>query len=278
VDALVARNSRGAPTALLFSHACHPTTLGGDNLEITAEWPGFACESIRAETGIMPFFLQGCCGNINPHPRGTFEHARRHGETIADAALEALDSAEPLQSPEIGHREASVDLPLSPPPTREECDRNIAHWEAQLDAENKGGHRGRILHAEGLRDFAIYERFIARQEKPNLHKSFHLQLLNLGGARILGMPAEMFVQYQLDFQRQASGPLLALAYTNGVHAYMPTAADYPFGGYEVDGSHRYYGTLMYAPESESLIREAAYQMLEVKDPDRSAYGIEEPRP
>jgi hypothetical protein len=107
----------------------------------------------------------------------------------------------------------------------------------------------------------------------NHQKPFTMQLLELGGARILGMPAEMFVQYGLDFAAQASGPLLALAYTNGVHGYLPTAADYPYGGYEVDGAHRYYGTLMYAPACEGLVRAAAYELLGVRGPDTTPYSV-----
>ena len=274
VDVLAVNDSRGAPRAILFSHACHPTTLSGDNLEITADWPGFACEAVRRATGAMPFFLQGCCGNINPHPRGTYELARRHGETIAGAALEAVNPASCKLTEDVRFREVAVDLPLNPPPPVEECERNVAHWQAQVESEKKSGNVGRILHAEGLRDFAAYERVIAGEEDPKLTRAFHIQALDFGGLRILGLPAEMFVQYQLDFSQQSDGPVIALGYTNGVHGYVPTAADYPFGGYEVEGSHRYYGTLSYAPASELLIRDAAYDLLEVEDPDRSAYRTE----
>ncbi len=271
VDVLSVRDCRGAPKALLFSHACHPTTLGGENLEITGDWPGFACDAIRRETRFMPLFLQGCAGNINPHPRGTYDIARQHGETIALTAILAADSGEQIPSEEVGFRELAVDLPLIPPPRVEDCDRTVAHWESQVAVERQAGNVGRILHAEGLRDFARYERSVAGHDKSKLRKAFNLQLLRIGAARILGMPGEMFVQYQLDFQRQARGPVFALGYTNGVHGYVPTAADYPFGGYEVDGAHRYYGTLMYAPESELLIRDATYDLLEVQNPDRTAY-------
>src|SRR2546423_449740 len=80
------------------THAGHPTTLGGENLEITADFCGYACGTVKRETDgrVMPFFLQGCCGNINPEPRGTFEHARAHGETLGEAALEAMGTAEEL--------------------------------------------------------------------------------------------------------------------------------------------------------------------------------------
>ena len=274
VDVISVHDDRGDPKAVLFSHACHPTTLGGDNLEITGDWPGFACESIRARAGIVPIFLQGCAGNINPHPRGSYENAKAHGETIADATLKALDSVEGGAADGVGYLERTVELPLIPPAPVEECDRNVAYWQAKVAEEEDAGDVGRILHAEGLLEFARFERSIAAPANPVLRKPFTIQAFNLSGIHVLGMPGEMFVQYQLDFQQQCEYCSLALGYTNGVHGYVPTAADYPFGGYEVDGSHRYYGTLKYAPESEFLIRDAAYELLEVDDPDRTAYRTE----
>jgi hypothetical protein len=275
VDVLAVRDSRGQPFALLFAHACHPTTLGGENLQITADFCGYACDYVRSETDetVLPLFLQGCAGNINPEPRSTFDDAQRHGIDLGAAALEALSDAEPLRSTELDFAETTIRLPLLPPPPLDQCEKNVAEWTEKAEAERTAGHQGRILHAAGLRDFAEYERQIAAQDSPTLETPFTLQRLTLGETQLLGMPAEMFVQYGLDFDRQASDPVFALAYVNGVHGYVPTAADYPYGGYEVDGAHRYYGTLMFTPDCERLIREAGYRLLGIEHPDWTPYSI-----
>jgi neutral ceramidase len=277
VDVLVVRDSRGAPVAVLFSHACHPTTLGGENLEITADFCGYACGSIRQEMGehIMPMFLQGCCGNVNPEPRGTFEDAERHGRTLGGAVLDAMDQAEPVNlgtPPHIEYMEAAVALPLIRPFT-DEMEKNLAHWTAQVEVERRGGNMGRIMHAEGLRDYFEYERRQLENVPASLEKPFTIQRTALGNVQLLGMPGEMFVQYRLDFKRQADGPVFALGFTNGVHGYVPTAADYPFGGYEVNLAHRYYGTLMFTPECEPLIRQTAYDLLGIRQPDMTPYTV-----
>lgn len=276
VRALVVLDSRGEPFALLFSHACHPTTLGGENLQITADYPGVACEVIREELGgrELPFFLQGCAGNINPHPRGAYEDAARHGQTLAAAALEAADEAQPLESGDLSFAEKTISLSVLPPPSIEQCDRNIAEWRQKLEAERAGGHQGRILHAEGLLTFSEYERRLATGEETVKELPFAIQRVSLGGLDLLGMPGEMFVQYGLDFERQSARPLLALGYTNGVYGYVPTAADYPHGGYEVDGAYRYYGLPMYTPDCEPLIRRAAYELLAIEKPDTTAYAVQ----
>lgn len=265
VDVVGVLDARGTPFALLFSHACHGTTLGGDNLQITADFCEAAYAKIRASSQgmVMPFFLQGCAGNINPHPRGSFEHARMHGTALADAALEAMAKASALKDPLVSFEASSVELPLVPPPPLEVCDRNIADWQEKLQEEERTGDAGRILHAQGMLDYARYERSMA-EGKAELKTNFTLQLINLHGVRILGMPAEVFVQYALDFDQQSNGPVITLGYTNGVHGYLPTAADYELGGYEVEIAHRYYGTLMFTPECERIVRQAAYRLLDIQ--------------
>ncbi len=90
VQVLCVNGADGRTFALLFSHACHPTTMGRDNRLLTADWPGAAVSRLKerfraesADTGIaadaLPFFLQGCCGDINPLRRGTWADVQHNG-------------------------------------------------------------------------------------------------------------------------------------------------------------------------------------------------------
>jgi hypothetical protein len=100
-----------------------------------------------------------------------------------------------------------------------------------------------------------------------------IQHLRLGDVNLLAFPAEMFVQYALDFEGQSlRKPTVVLGFTNGCWGYIPTAADYPLGGYEVDMAYRFYGTLMVSSECERLIREEVYAMLDVPYPDWTPYA------
>ena len=276
VRALVVRNSRGEPFAVAFSHACHGTTLGGDNRLTTADWCGSACEALRRETAgaVTPLFLQGCCGNINPHPRGSFEHARAHGETVALAVLEACDQAQPVRmcDPEdVDFEEKTIDLPQIPPGSRSECEARLADAHTELESARSGGDAGRILHAEGMVRYAELALSLCEADPATLRAPFTLQRLTIGGAHLIGMPAEMLVQYGLDFERQSPSPAMALGYTNGVHNYVPTAADYALGGYEVEAAHVYYNTLMFTDACEKRIRSAVYELLGLERPDWTPY-------
>ena len=116
---------------------------------------------------------------------------------------------------------------------------------------------------------------IYRTQRANapVHVFLHGGAWRSGMAKDYAFPAEMFVQYGLDFQAQSEKPVFALGFTNGVHGYVPTAADYPYGGYEVNNAHRYYGLLMFSPACERLIRQAVYELLGIEKPDWTPYTV-----
>ena len=61
-----------------------------------------------------------------------------------------------------------------------------------------------------------------------------LSSLHLGGVKLLHLPAEMFVEYQLRAQRlQPDHFVCTAAYGDGGPWYIPVKEEYPNGGYEV---------------------------------------------
>jgi hypothetical protein len=83
---------RGRPSIVLFSTAMHGTTLGQDNLSISAEWMGLAIAELERRRPRTRFvFLQGCGADQNPYrERATFDLVARHGDKAADAVESAL--------------------------------------------------------------------------------------------------------------------------------------------------------------------------------------------
>lgn len=275
VDVLSVAEPSGGTFALLFCHACHGTTLGGDNLRITADFCGYAADHVRRETegGMTPLFLQGCSGNINPFRRGTYISAAHNGRVLGQAALNAWRNASPLYDDEVlAYAESVVELPLQDPPSVEQCDASIAEWEAKLQQEKASGNMGAILNAEGMLAYHRYEREQARKGG-GLKAPFPIQVLTIGGAKFIGLPAETFVQYALDFDVQIDQPVFPLGCTNGALNYLPTAADFALGGYEVEYAHKYYNSLMYTPECEKLVRAKVYEMIGAENPDWTPYSV-----
>lgn len=275
VDVLSMSLPSGGTFGLLFSHACHGTTLGGDNLRITADYCGYAADHVRSESdgGITPLFLQGCSGNINPFRRGTYISAAHNGRVLGQAALNAWRNATALYEDEpLGYEERTIELPLNPPRATDLVDADMAEWEGKLQAEKAAGNMGAILNAEGMLTYLRHERELAATPE-GLTMPFPIQVLSVGGARFIGLPAEVFVQYALDFDVQTDQPVFPLGCTNGALNYLPTAADYAYGGYEVEHAHRYYNSLMFTSECEKLVRATVYDMIGIDKPDWTPYSV-----
>ncbi len=287
VQTVCVQRADGRTLALLFSHACHPTTLGGDNLQITAEWPGMAAEHLKNimnrdgdeggwAPGALPLFVQGCCGDINPYRRGAWDAIAEQGAQVGGAAHTArwnahsrYDDAQALYA-----GEETITLPLLPPPPIHDCDRFVAEAEAALERERaNGGNVGRLLQTEGMLNWARDARAIAAQPDAVNQQPFTIQHVMLGGIHLLGFPAEMFVRYQIDFSTQCQAPVLSLGFTNGCWGYLPTAAEYARGGYEVDTAYKYYGAQMFTPDCEQIVRAAVYRLLEIEAPDTIPFDL-----
>jgi len=91
----------GKVLAVLVNYACHAVVLGPDNLDYSADWPGFMRRRIEGELGGQAFFIPGAGGDINPYDdkqpltKDAFGVAQKTGETIADAAVRALRAKPP---------------------------------------------------------------------------------------------------------------------------------------------------------------------------------------
>jgi LmbE family N-acetylglucosaminyl deacetylase len=98
----------GKIRAVGVNYACHGVNLGPDNLEISADWPGYMRREIEQElgNGALCFFLQGASGDINPYldkqpvKEGGFAAAQESGHIIAAEALRILKRMRPAASAE----------------------------------------------------------------------------------------------------------------------------------------------------------------------------------
>ena len=84
---------------------------------------------------------------------------------------------------------------------------------------------------------------------------FLLSALHLDDHAFLSLPAEPFIDFQLYAQSLRPGRTVAVAaYGDGGPWYIPTRAEFPAGGYEVDFA-------FCAPESDALLRSALATLL-----------------
>ncbi len=93
----------GHVIALLVNYACHAVVLGPDNLQFSADWPGYMSRRIEQELGghAVSYFVPGAGGDINPYDDKTplaenaYAIAQRTGESMSDAVMKALSNKPP---------------------------------------------------------------------------------------------------------------------------------------------------------------------------------------
>jgi hypothetical protein len=247
----------GRPLATIFNYACHAVVMGGDNRLVSADWPGAAQRAIEAEIGGQAMFLQGCCGNINPRERATFDVVDRAGRDLAESVLSVLSGLKPVPDARLDLAFETVDLPVAHPITPDEAARIVKeNADALKDRESMALHQVHL--AQAYHDWAAD--ILARGGKGAESVPFEIMRLSLDDAYLIGLPGEVFVEYALQLKRMRPNVMVS-GYTNGNVGYVPTREAFAEGGYEVDLAYKLYAEQMFTPEVEQVILSAGTRLL-----------------
>lgn len=251
----------GRPSAVIFNYACHGVVLGGDNLEISADWIGAAREALEASGSIeTALFLQGCCGNINPPTHGAFDEVKRAGESVAKPLLDALATAKPIDDPKIKVAWKEVELPYMELPSEQELAQEITFRRIEIEKAQAGGasielkvHKAHLGWAQDALKMVV--------EGGPESVRVGLQAISIDGVVLATLPGEPFCEYGLEFRKATKSGVMPVGYANGNIGYIPTAEAYKEGGYEVDDAIKYYAVKMIGPGSEQIIVDAMKGLL-----------------
>jgi len=255
VDVLAVESTAGKPIAVLFSHAAHPVIVHGASTLISADYPGFAVQTLRSSIGreSVYLFAQGCCGNINAFPlRGGIDAAAAAGRDLGQAVVRAVQ-AQPavLAAGALKVVADELKLPLQSPPPVAVLRDQIAQ---EKDAERKARREKLLALAES-------------GQRPTMR--FPLRAFALGrDLCILGIAHDVFAEYH-QFVNKVSqfAHTLVFAYTNGLECYVGTARDYELGdrgGYETSptgAALMFDSCLPLAPEAEAKIQAGLQALL-----------------
>ena len=264
VDVVWFERLDGTPLVVLWQHAAHGTCLVSDNYLFTADWMGVAMRKIEDERrGETALFLNGCAGNINPHPRGSYELAGMHGQRAGGAVLEIVGEAgEMRRGGRLRCASHAFELPLEPMPPLPECERELAEWEPAF----------RQLRGEFHRDWRVCRHYFAARERVEAHRSgsvasglpLEIQALALDDVALVGLPGEIFVETGTAIAEASPFDLtLPVGYANGAIGYVPTSEEVPHGGYEVlDARARHQGRML-ADDADRALAAGALRALEL---------------
>lgn len=216
----------GTPRAILFSYACHNTTLQATNVEWHGDYAGVAQAAIEAaHPGLTALFMTGCGADANPKPRGTFADVEQHGRALARAVTEAMGMLAPI----TGDTRAAitfVDLPFEKALTPDE-------WKQRFGlADPYVARHTRLMEAVKARE----GRLPATQPMP-------LQVWRFGSAvTLVALGGEVVVDYALRLRREhPADHVWPVGYANDVFGYVPSRRILDEGGYEGGGALLYYG-------------------------------------
>jgi len=305
VPVLQAVRPDGSPVVTVVGYGAHTVTTGVSFLGYSPDYPGWLRDAVRAATGGECVYLQGAAGNVMPlvafddDLRSPVEMGRRLGlealHAIADRPAwparlvqTGFGSATPLElfryervageDPVLAAVEERVDFPLLPLPTEAEIAAEIAASERALsEAEARGASEGelRVLRFHGLNWARRTKRELA-SGAPRTRVRGPVAAIRIGDAAIVTGPGEIFTEIGLAVKERSPADVTFYAgYSNGCISYMPTAAEYPLGGYEPAYGHKTYGLpAQVAPETERLLVETGVRLAAVLFPDREAPNVD----
>jgi neutral ceramidase len=232
----------GTPIGAILSYACHPTASGvGIPSNVSADFVGHGRTAVEAVLGAPCVFLQGCAGNqgTGKWVSGTpWEDTVAMGERFARGVGEALGTARPIADGPLEVSRSSLSLKLDPIPP-------VADLEASFDEAIRGSQFDGIV--------AIGDLLVLARRRPELSVA---PIVSVGigpDLAVVVLPGEVFLEHGLAVR--AASPFaetVVAAYNDNTLQYIPTAAAFPDGAYEVDGGWRY----IRAGEGERMADEA----------------------
>jgi len=264
------------PLAVVFSYACHGTTMGGDNLLYTADYPGEAKRFVdRQFPTALSSFIAGCSGDINPYPRGQFEYVEQHGKQLGCAVVQAaLDIEDMQEDARIAVARHEFQFQLGEQPSLDEAREKLARIQATADeeiakAKEKAGDNpideGKALNWFTARMLRGTEALVKALESGQAELAIpgETQALAIGDCAIVGMPGEILVRIGMEVAERSPFPrTIAISHTNGAVGYVPTAEQVPLGGYEVERARASRYGIFIEPQSDQVLIDSALKSLQ----------------
>jgi neutral ceramidase len=243
VPVLRVTSNDGGLRAVVFSYACHNTTLTGSNFSLCGDYAGFAQRHIeQRHPEAQAMFMSGCGGDANPHPRGTMAWAREHGAALGEEVCRVLKSGLRDIGGPLKPMHKQAELPLQ----------TFSREELELLA-NKGASWQQGNARELLK---VLER---GEDLPRVY-STPVGLWQFGNdLTLVALPGEIVVDY-VPLIEKTVGPLSLwiTAYCNDVFGYLPSARVHAEGGYECRGLYTAPG--FFAPEAENVLLETVREL------------------
>lgn len=275
-------------TVVVFG--CHPVVTGPDDPGVNADYPFFTRHTVESVLGGTCVFLMGAAGNVLPL-EGFFDepgNEARFGSTLGTEAAAVASrtrtgaveyhkvdygSVTPISlyrgspteaAPALRAIARDVVVPLKGVPSLDEAESELLRYRNDLERAGRDGADGTVINPIRYH-LSWAERLCEelRTSTPIPEVTVVVQAIRIGDLGLVALPGEAFAELSLGIKAGSPAPVTAVAgYSNGLVSYLPSAAEYPYGGYEVDYCHHGFGLLeQLAPDSERIFVETGIALL-----------------
>ena len=197
----------GSPLALIANYPMHGTVMSGANLKISGDAPGIVADYVEEKIGAPMLYLNGAAGNLAPlysvYPNAAAGHMGEFRVLLGDKILEANSKIKyPVDEVKLIPDEIIVETPRKP----------------------------------GLGWTDDLSRYTVIKKPGDTLVRLPVRLLKINrDIAIWSAPIELFCEVSNEVRSRSPFPYtFYFGYTNGWFGYMPTEAEWPHGGYEVD--------------------------------------------
>jgi hypothetical protein len=199
--------ANGDPLTLVANYPIHGTVLGQENTAISGDAPGVVAAYVEEKIGVPMLFINGAAGNLAPiysvYPDPRSGHLSQFKVLLGDKILGAYANIQSITG--------AVDLQTAALTIRTPRKEGLP-WPDDLAAYSE-------LDGAGKPQILLPIRFL----------KFNQSLA------IWSAPLELFCEVSNEVRQESPFPYTYYyGYSNGWLGYLPTAAAYAHGGYEVE--------------------------------------------
>ncbi len=229
-------DASGHVIGALVNFTAHPVIMDSKNLLLSSEYPGHAMSVMEMALGkeAVCLFANGACGNVTIRRSGPrFSEVERVGSMLAGNALVAFGNVETTEEVRIGASCSSVPLNLRKLPTVKEAKQQLEELRAREpgspeEAKMLKKKLAKLAGTAALAQKADYIRAFIGEEITT-----HLQVFSINDNVLVGVPAELFVEYALTLKKELKPEkTFLIGYCNDIVGYVVTPQAAEEGGYE----------------------------------------------
>ncbi len=210
------RRTGGTPIAVLWHYSLHTNANFGPCF--SADYPAVVASRLRERfgPGVVPIFVPGTFGDINP----ALQQYREVGDALARAIIQRLEKRKPgLESVPLGALKQEITVPWRDLAADPEARIRASQWSPEAQE--------------------VFRREVARMRRAGRTEDRTvLQAWRIGDVAFASLPGEVFVEWGLKIKAESPFPWTFCVELGGDYlGYMVTEQAWRAGGYESLTAH-----------------------------------------